>query len=105
MLRLPNQILIVDINIKDKARHFVVPMPLFIVDDLLEGWWFWRIVLRWGLKKAPVESLRIRGVDMATLSAMGVASVRQMWHQIRKAGRFELVDISAQGFSLKIKFY
>lgn len=105
MLQLPNQLITVDINFRDKARHIIVPLPLFIIDDLLEGWWFWRIVLRQVTHRVNVESFQVSGMDLTDLLNVGVVGVQRMWHHIRRTGKFEMVDMATQSISLKIKFY
>lgn len=84
----------------------MVPVPLFVVDDLLDCWPLLSRVLHRFLPEKKVgqvrEILQQNGVawDLKTLS---LHDIKHVWRRFRNLGQFTLVDVESADVLVKIR--
>ena len=103
-LGIGNYYLLCDLTFKSTGRHLVIPVPLFVLDGLLEGWW----LLKHFLKFLPREKLQMKwsmGSDFALEEHADeiVAALQKFWRKIRRCRRLEIVDVENKDIKVKIK--
>ncbi|MBT9156544.1 MAG: hypothetical protein DDT37_01530 [Firmicutes bacterium] len=95
MFRLPNFFLVV--MVKPVAWRFplILPVPLFLVDELLEigetAYYFL------GRKHVPRK--------WRETASRGIEGMRRVWRSIRRAGTFTLVDVEASGVRVWVRLF
>lgn len=82
----------------DWKHRLVVPVPLFLVDEVLA-------VASWGLRMARFSRLSIVKIGTKNVNlAKACDSVEYAWRSMRKAGPFTLVEVnSGDGTQVEIR--
>lgn len=106
MAKRPNFFLLCEVKPAGWNHRLTVPVPLFIVDDLLDSWPLVRRVLHKCLpndKIGQVEQiLQENGVKL-DMKALNVRDIKRFWRKFRNLGRFTLVDVESEDVLVKVK--
>ena len=93
MFRLPNFFLVVLVRPSAWRFPLIIPVPLFLVDELLEiGETLYCLL---GNRRVPLKWRE------STNKAM--QGMRRIWRSTRRAGSFTLVDIEAEGVRVWVR--
>ncbi len=93
MLRLPNFFLVVLVKPAKWRFPLVLPLPLFLVDEVLE-----LVELAFclfGRKHIPAK--------WRSTASRAVADMRRFWRSTRRAGAFTLVDVETREVRVSVR--
>jgi len=93
MPRLPNFFLVVLVKPARWRFPLLLPLPLFVVDDLLDlaeiAYYFF------GRKHVPRK--------WRESASRAIAGLREFWRRTRRAGAFTLVDVEARDVRISVR--
>jgi len=94
MFRLPNFYLLCVVQLPDWKHRLVLPLPLFLVDELLD-----LVPLLMRIARLTPASAVLERVDVDRISRM----VTMSWNKIRRAGSFTIIEIDNDGTKVKLQ--
>ena len=104
-----NYYMLCDITLKDKGKHFVIPIPLFILDGVLDCWWLIKPFLKHiptkKMEKWSSEWSSYVDLDAREVTNISIEAVRKIWNAFRRCGRIDLVDLESNEVKVKIKLF
>ncbi|QOR33804.1 hypothetical protein IMX26_09845 [Clostridium sp. 'deep sea'] len=104
-----NYYMLCDLTLKDKGKHFVIPIPLFMLDGVFDCWWlikpFMKYIPNKNMHKWTLKWSNSWDFDIQQVANISIQSVRKIWNAFRRCGRLDLVDIETNEVKVKLKLF